>query len=286
MIIYFVKKNKLWNNKRKEESEDKMTNGEKIIAILKPRKDQIRIYDNWVEIEIQKLGINFSCELDWWNIECNEPSNKSIIYKAKESKEIQEDLDKLRKLNEPTTKNDLGVDCSLDDFIKYCKRTFGIELTVKKSDNPDTYAKLFGITKNDCTEQNGCISCSLDDGDDCCRKLYEESMQDLTTKNDLEVDCINRQAAITFVCKNIKEILKDTTPLEVKLSDDYIYENVAKIMRNPKVLPSVTPQKPIIDKIRAEIKNLERFEIRGEVTPLVNVDRVLKIIDKVENEVQ
>ena len=87
-----------------------MTNGEKIIAILKPRKDQIRIYNNWVEIEIQKLGINFSCELDWWNTECNEPSNKSIIYKAKESKEIQEDLDKLRKLNEPTTKNDLGVD--------------------------------------------------------------------------------------------------------------------------------------------------------------------------------
>jgi hypothetical protein len=36
-------------------------------------------------------------------------SNRSIIYKAKKSKEIQEDLDKLRELNEPTTKNDLGV---------------------------------------------------------------------------------------------------------------------------------------------------------------------------------
>jgi hypothetical protein len=76
VIIYFVKKNKLWNNKRKEESEEKMTNGEKIIAILKPRKDQIRIYDNWVEIEIQKLGINFSCELDWWNIEYSESTIK------------------------------------------------------------------------------------------------------------------------------------------------------------------------------------------------------------------
>lgn len=77
------------------------------------------------------------------------------------------------------------VDCNIDDFIKYCKKTFGIELTVKKSDNPDTYAKLFGTTKNDCAEQNGCISCSLDDGDDCCRKLYEESMRDLITKSDL-----------------------------------------------------------------------------------------------------
>ena len=32
-------------------------------------------------------------------------SNRSIIYKAKESKEIQEDLDKLSELNEPTAQN-------------------------------------------------------------------------------------------------------------------------------------------------------------------------------------
>lgn len=56
-----------------------MTNGEKIIAILKPRKDQIRIYSNWVEIEIQKLGINFSCELDWWNTEYSESTTKNIL---------------------------------------------------------------------------------------------------------------------------------------------------------------------------------------------------------------
>lgn len=56
-----------------------MTNGEKIIAILKPRKDQIRIYSNWVEIEIQKLGINFSCELDWWNTEYSEFTTKNIL---------------------------------------------------------------------------------------------------------------------------------------------------------------------------------------------------------------
>ncbi len=65
-----------------------------------------------------------------------------------------------------------------------------------------------------------------------------------TTKNSLAVDCIDRQAAITFVCKNTKEMLKDTMPLEVKLSDDYLYENVAKIMRNPKVLTSVIPIRP------------------------------------------
>lgn len=58
---------------------EQMTNAEKIIAILKPRKDQIRIHDNWVEIEIQKLGINFSCELDWWNAEYEEPKDTKTI---------------------------------------------------------------------------------------------------------------------------------------------------------------------------------------------------------------
>jgi len=42
------------------------------------------------------------------------------------------------------------------------------------------------ITKNDCAEQNGCITCSLDDGDDCCRKLFEESMQE--PKSEWEYD--------------------------------------------------------------------------------------------------
>lgn len=135
-----------------------MTNGEKIIAILKPRKDQIRIYDNWVEIEIQKLGINFSCELDWWNTECNEPT-----------------------------------------------------------------------TKNNCAEQNGCITCSLDDGDDCCRKLYEESMQQLL------VDCVSRQAVDRYLRKTTDETIA-------------FYENFLD-------LPSVAPQETTLtlDKIREEI---------------------------------
>ena len=32
----------------------------------------------------------------------------------------------------------------LDDFIEFGKKAFGVELTFKKSDNPDTYEKLFG----------------------------------------------------------------------------------------------------------------------------------------------
>ena len=53
---------------------------------------------------------------------------------------------------ELTTKHDLGVDYTingLDDFIEFGKKAFGVELTIKKSDNPDTYEKLFEATKND-----------------------------------------------------------------------------------------------------------------------------------------
>lgn len=58
-------------------------------------------------------------------ITINGISSKSIIYKAKESKEIHEDLDKLSKLNEPTTKNDLGVDAiSRQAVIDELKRYF------------------------------------------------------------------------------------------------------------------------------------------------------------------
>lgn len=48
---------------------------------------------------------------------------------------------------EPITKNYTIND--LDDFIEFGKKAFGVELTIKKSDNPDTYEKLFGTAKND-----------------------------------------------------------------------------------------------------------------------------------------
>ena len=44
-----------------------MTNGDMIRAVLDPRTDQVIIYGDSVEIEIQKLGIYFSCETSWWN---------------------------------------------------------------------------------------------------------------------------------------------------------------------------------------------------------------------------
>ena len=79
-------------------------------------------------------------------------------------------------------------------------------------------------TKNDCAEQNGCITCSLDDGDDCCRKLFEESMQEPATKNDLAVDCISRQAVLDLIA-------------------DYDL-SMGQVVRGIHALPPVTPQEP------------------------------------------
>lgn len=44
-----------------------LTNGDVIKALLNPRNDQIKVYGEWVEVEIQKQGFNFSCTLGWWN---------------------------------------------------------------------------------------------------------------------------------------------------------------------------------------------------------------------------
>lgn len=32
----------------------------------------------------------------------------------------------------------------LDDFIKYAKEKFGCEVSIEKSENPDTFDKIFG----------------------------------------------------------------------------------------------------------------------------------------------
>ncbi len=106
---------------------------------------------------------------------------------------------------EPTTKNDLGVDCSLDDFIKYCKRTFGVELTVKKSDNSDTYAKLFG-----------------------------------TTKNDLGIDDEERELALMYLEQIKDDYIEGVGYERHPLPEYYAIETAMKSL----ALPSVTPQKP------------------------------------------
>ena len=125
-----------------------MTNGENLkniypdLEIIGEIKDVYVIMLETHNVLSPKLEVFKS----WWNAEYKEPSssenpnksknptgsttkngisNRTIIYKAKESKDIQEDLEKLEKLKEPITKNDLGVDCIsraevIDYLCKHC----------------------------------------------------------------------------------------------------------------------------------------------------------------------
>lgn len=65
-----------------------MTNGDVIKNLFDPRDDQIKVYGEYVEIEIQRQGINFSCALTWWNAPCQP--------KEKESKAVTKEQDYMR----------------------------------------------------------------------------------------------------------------------------------------------------------------------------------------------
>lgn len=143
--------------------------------------------------------------LEWWNAEYKEPVIRHD--------EVKGELNRVKNELVPTTKNNLGVDYTingLDDFIEFGKRAFGVELTIKKSDNPDTYAKLFG-----------------------------------TTKNDLGVDAVSRADAQTKIEMNASRytIAKERGGIgQVEWSDQLIkVSDAVDIIRK---LPPVTPQEP------------------------------------------
>lgn len=80
---------------------------------------------------------------------------------------------------------------------------------------------------------------------------YEE--QEPTTKNDLGVDCISRQAVIDLMMQKWGENFS---------GDDAMQESMDDI----RALPSVTLQESILDKIRAQYKShLRGVEITLEV---------------------
>ena len=119
--------------------------------------------------------------------------------------------------------------------------------TAKKFAYDECYEKAFDIAinaleqdstiKNDCAEQNGCISCSLDDGD-CCRKLYEESMQEPTTKNDLGVDW---ESYKDVDGNSLDDLILEVLQNNFDCGNTYGYKVADEIIG---LLPSVTPQEP------------------------------------------
>lgn len=196
-----------------------MTNGEKIKEIF-PYLTKQMLADN----------INI---FEWWSAEYKEPttkndiSNKSIIYKAKESKEIQEDLDRLRKLNEQTTKNDIAQE-RYQDLIEY----FGDEKV----------AKTILESKKEFKAWLERLRWNVKRADELARELEQIKS---TTKNNLGVDCISRAQTQTEIEMNAFRytLAKEHGGMgEVEWNSHLIsIDDAVDIIRN---MPSVTPQEP------------------------------------------
>ena len=105
-----------------------------------------------------------------------------------------------------------------------------------------------------------------------------------TTKNDLAIDCISRQAVIDLMMQKWGENFS---------GDDSMQESIDAI----RVMPSVTPQEPILDKIREQMKDYLRgveitLEVLVENDPLRpkmegakdTLEECLELIDKAETE--
>ena len=106
-----------------------------------------------------------------------------------------------------------------------------------------------GVDCNNCKNNwhrgDGSTYCATGDG--ICHYECEEP----TTKNNLGVDCISRTQAI--------ERLKLNFPISQGADnsrDRHRYMQAQADLQAIRELPSVTPQEPILDKIRAEIEQL------------------------------
>ena len=96
--------------------------------------------------------------------------------------------------------------------------------------------------------------------------------QESTTKNDLGVDCVARQDIERY----IEGFINEYTPKEE-------LEFINLELDGLKHLPSVTPQEPILDKIRAEIEDIDapNYDFEGFYKCQ---SEVLQIIDKYKAE--
>lgn len=121
--------------------------------------------------------------------------------------------------------------------------------------------------------------------------IIEELEQEPTAKNDLGVDCISRAQTQTEIEMNASRytIAKERGGMgQVEWSDQLIkVSDAVDIIRQ---IPSVTPQEPILDKIRAEL--IEKRDILAKqakaniINPLscYGLDYALLIIDKYKAE--
>ena len=118
---------------------------------------------------------------------------------------------------------------------------------------------------------------TLGEFEEMIKPLEREVEQEPTTKNNLGVDCVSR--------KEVFETIDDCNSDGLK-GIFCSYDDGERFKEYIKNLPSVTPQEPILDKIRAEIKGMTPTYHNSDwsITDLVPISEVLKRIDKYKAE--
>lgn len=153
--------------------------------------------------ELSNLEKHNKSEIPTGSTPKNGISNRTIIYKAKESKDIQEDLNKLSELNKPTTKN-----CESCEYYglhhEVCNYCYKCSLWTEKE----------SMTKDDVTDNDvsNIYKCSCGYGWDKSKVFRHHFCPNCgkavasTTKNDLVVDCVDRTPRIP---KEWQDVFKD-----------------------------------------------------------------------------
>ena len=105
-----------------------------------------------------------------------------------------------------------------------------------------------------------------------------------TTKNDLGVDDEERTLALMYLEQIKEDYIEGVGYERHPLPEYYAIETAIKSL----ALPSVTPQEPVIDKIRVEIKQYQSdYDVHGtesDRTAWKAFNRCLQILDKYKTE--
>ena len=121
--------------------------------------------------------------------------------------------------------------------------------------------------------------------DDVLEALGVLIKQEPTTKNDLTIDLIDRAELLKAMDTWDKFGYTETGCFVREPKGDYVpYVHYNDMVNCVKGMPPVTPQEPVIDKIRAEIDGLKKDSLISWASSEMIISTILNIIDKYKGD--
>ena len=144
------------------------------------------------------------------------------------------------------------------------------------------------MTREEAIDIIKCLAWHTRPNEEDVEQAIKALKQEPTTKNDLVVDCISRQ----YVLDKIQRLV-NAEQNNIDENGDYMnyarervnaYEAVQFFVENDCLCPSVTPQEPVLDRVKAEIERQYKWLLSAEATTY-NIDIAFDAIRKaVEGE--